>query len=185
MSQPARGCGAPSICLLGLLLVIGRPALTADTSNWSCVRDNVTGLTWEVKTDDGGLRDRYNTYSWYNPDAASNGGSAGTQNGGTCTGGIACDTASYVRAVNAQRLCGASDWRLPSRRELLSIVSNDRLNPAIDLAYFSDSPLHQVYWSASPYANPNYAWYVDFSSGYSFGDGKDAAWSVRLVRGGQ
>ena len=41
------------------------------------MRDNVTGLMWEVKTDDGGLRDKDWTYSWYNPDATTNGGSAG------------------------------------------------------------------------------------------------------------
>jgi len=181
MGQHARGRG--TLCI-GLLLLTVQPGLTASTPNWSCVRDNVTGLTWEVKTDDGGLRDKDNTYSWYNPDAASNGGVAGTQNGGTCNGGIACDTASYVRAVNAQRLCGASDWRLPSRRELLSIVSNDRINPAIDLAYFSNTPTNMSVWSSSPYANtPEYAWRLDFKYVYIGAGYKYDAEAVLLVRG--
>ena len=52
-------------------------ALAASAATWSCVRDNVTGLIWEAKTDDGGLRDKDWTYTWYNPDPATNGGSAG------------------------------------------------------------------------------------------------------------
>ncbi|CAK0762745.1 exported hypothetical protein [Gammaproteobacteria bacterium] len=31
-----------------------------------CVKDNVTGLTWEVKTADGGLHDQDKTYTWDN-----------------------------------------------------------------------------------------------------------------------
>ena len=31
---------------------------------WACVRDNHTGLVWEVKTDDGGIHDKNNTYRW-------------------------------------------------------------------------------------------------------------------------
>lgn len=50
---------------------------------WNCVRDNVTGLIWEVKTDDGALRDKDNTYTWYNIDPATNGGVAGTAGGGS------------------------------------------------------------------------------------------------------
>ena len=34
--------------------------------NWDCVRDNVTGLIWEIKTNDGGLRDWDWTYTWCN-----------------------------------------------------------------------------------------------------------------------
>ncbi len=41
--------------------------------SWSCVKDNVTGLIWEVKTDDSGLQDMGNIYSWYNPDNNANG----------------------------------------------------------------------------------------------------------------
>jgi hypothetical protein len=43
--------------------------LPASATDWSCVRDNVTGLIWEVKTDDGGLRDQDWKYTWYNPDS--------------------------------------------------------------------------------------------------------------------
>ena len=67
----------------------------------SCVHDNNTGLVWEVKTQYGGIRDRYNRYSWYDPNSDTNGGHAGYPDLGACSGGISCDTYSYVQAVNA------------------------------------------------------------------------------------
>ena len=161
----------------------GNP-LAASATSWSCVRDNVTGLTWEVKTDDGGLRDKGWSYTWYNPDATANGGFAGYQNGGSCSGS-ACDTHAFAQAVNSQGLCGARDWRLPSDQELLSIVSNDRTYPAIDTAWFPNAQV-SWFWSSSPGAYYSYsAWLVDFGYGYVFGGGKGGARYVRLVRGGQ
>ncbi len=32
--------------------------LGTNPKNWACTKDNKTGLTWEVKTDDDGLRDK-------------------------------------------------------------------------------------------------------------------------------
>jgi len=173
-------------------------ALPASAPAWSCVRDEVTGLTWEVKTDDSGLRDTDNTYSWYNPDSYTNGGDPGIQNGGSCAGSN-CDTYSYVQAVNAvtQPLCGARDWRMPWREELHSIVDLGRALPAIDTAYFPYQR-NSVVWSGSPYAHQStdacyacYAWGFDFSFGYDDSYGRVVGSSrfsnnqVRLVRGGQ
>ena len=50
----------------------GNPLPAAATS-WSCVRDNVTGLTWEVKTNDGGIHDKDNTYWWGGKTAVGSG----------------------------------------------------------------------------------------------------------------
>lgn len=163
-------------------------ALPASATAWSCVRDNVTGLVWEIKTDDGGLRDRRWTYSWYNPDATRNGGYAGALDRGSCAGGIRCDTLGYTQAVNQAGLCGARDWRLPSRKELKSIVDHSRHDPAIDNGYFSDPDLHGWYWSSSPHPGISlYASGVNFRSaglsGIDFRKYEDH--QVRLVRGGQ
>ncbi|WP_200874647.1 DUF1566 domain-containing protein [Vibrio cholerae] len=153
-------------------------------SQWSCVRDNVSGLIWEVKTSDGGLRDGNHTYSWYNPDSNTNGSNAGTQNVGSCTGSV-CDTHAFVQAVNSQGLCGANDWRMPSRWELMSIVDNGQVNPAIYTAYFPNTP-SVWFWSSSAYAgNSSSAWFVDFGVGYVVNGSKANAGQVRLVRAGQ
>ena len=162
-------------------------ALPASATAWSCVRDNVTGLIWEVKTDDGGLHDKDWNYTWHNPDPATNGGSAGISFGhNNCWNPARCDTHKFTADVNVAGLCGASDWRLPTRDELRSIVDYSRYGPAIDTAWFPDIGQYWGYWSSSPYAfSADFAWYVPFY----YGDGgyypKAGAYHVRLVRGGQ
>ena len=39
--------------------------LPDEATEWAMVRDNVTGLIWEVKTDDSSIHDRDNEYNWY------------------------------------------------------------------------------------------------------------------------
>lgn len=158
--------------------------LPAIASEWDCVKDNVTGLIWEVKTTSG-LRSMNNTYSWYETDSSKNGGNAGTQNGGNCTGS-ACDTTSFVHAVNAQGLCGASDWRIPNVDELLSIIDNGWYNPKIDPTYFPNTPATYAWSSTATAFNSDIAWCVSFF--YLDDDraeSKNYNGHVRLVRGGQ
>ena len=45
-------------------------------SNGECLQDNVTGLTWEVKTDEN-LHNVDDFYAWYEPDTSKNGGDEG------------------------------------------------------------------------------------------------------------
>jgi hypothetical protein len=39
-------------------------ALPFSATEWEMVRDNVTGLIWEIKTDDGTIHDKDNRYRW-------------------------------------------------------------------------------------------------------------------------
>lgn len=149
-----------------------------------CVLDNATSLVWEVREKGRTLRSRNYTYSWFNPDKASNGGDAGQQNGGNCHDKLNCDTAAYVAEVNAMQLCGFADWRLPSRNELLTLVDKRR-RPSIDSVYFPD--VQQVfYWtSTTDSANRALAAIVVFNQGESYSSSKAQAGHVRLVRGGK
>ena len=159
-------------------------ALGSGASDWACTRDNVTGLMWEVKAT-AGLRSQSHSYTWYDSNSASNGGSAGTSSGGSCATSGRCDTEKFVADVNAAGLCGHSDWRLPRYPELLSIVDYGRVNPAIDPTWFPNTPASD-FWSASAYAgNSYYAWYVHFSLGFAGSYVKYDGFQVRLVRAGQ
>lgn len=162
----------------------GNP-LAADASSWHCVLDNTTGLIWEVKTDDDGLRDKDWTYTWYNSTGSNDGGGAGTENGGACVDSSNCDTEKYVVAVNSATLCGSNDWRLPSLEELHSLMDYSTYNPAIDSSYFPNTK-GLSYWSSSPFASDlDSAWRVRFKQGYDGYSYKSAPVYVRLVRGEQ
>ena len=159
--------------------------LAASALNWSCVRDNVTGLIWEVKTTDGGIRDTGNTYTWYNSTGINDGGLAGTDNGGSCTDTDKCDTEKFVDSVNTEGLCGAMDWRLPEKEELRSLVDYGSYLPAIDTDYFPNTQ-PAIYWSITPVSS-NYilAWNTYFNYGDVYYSFKSGASFVRLVRGGK
>ncbi len=130
-----------------------------------CVKDNVTGLIWEQKTDDGGLRDKDNSYTWYNPDPKTNDGNTGVQDGGKCTGSK-CDTQAYIQALNNANYCGYSDWRIPTRSELISIIDYRRFNPAIN-PIFSNTQ-NSNYWANSPnIEGRDNKWYLSFNVGIS------------------
>ena len=160
--------------------------LGSGANDWACTRDNVTGLIWEVKTDDGGLRDKDWTYSWYNPDTSTNGGFEGYPDyGDNCFNKVRCDTHKFVADANAKGLCGASDWRLPNRFELESLTRNDRYIPAIDTSFFPNTTT-TFFWSSAPHAHyTNFAWSLEFEYAHSGYHYKYHALYLRLVRDGQ
>ena len=177
--------------------------LGTNPKDWACTKDNNTGLIWEVKTTDGGLRDSTKTYQWYEPDASKNGGFAGYENGGQ-------NTYAYPPAVNAQGLCGAKDWRLPTIQELGELLvcsdgqyktwnssnnvdknlidctnygSGTLTRPTINTTYFPDIKDNYWFWSSSPGAvNSSGAWVVHFGYGDSSNYSKSYSYNVRLVR---
>jgi hypothetical protein len=165
------------------------------TEPWSCVRDNVTGLIWEVKDPSNGtvgdsLQDADDRYNWYNTDSTTNGGSDGyaDDDGAICYGYNSadsttfCNTQAYRARVNTQGLCGANDWRLPKKEELRSIVHYGRTNPSIDTDYFPNTRSNW-YWSGSPFASySGNSWLVYFSYGYDGYGGRNNGDHVRLVR---
>jgi len=164
--------------------------LPASATNHTCVRDNVTGLIWEVKTNDGTLRDKGWTYTWYDPNAP--GGNPGTASGGVCHDTGRCDTEKYAQDVNATGLCGFQDWRVPAVKELVGIVdySISSPGPAINVGYFPNTP-DGFLWSSSPIASSlDGIWGVVFHSALFdpgvVGGGYGAVHNaVQLVRGGQ
>lgn len=87
-------------------------------------------------------------------------------------------------AAEAVRIGDHTDWRLPTVRELLTLVDYERSNPAIDPVFQCDSAW---YWTCTPAAaSPSdCAWIVSFSYGGSFYHYHGYEARVRAVRAGQ
>ena len=91
--------------------------------------------------------------------------------------------------ANTATRCGfSSGWRLPTRRELLSIVHNGTSNPSIDTVHFPNTIASNLtfYWSNNTFApNPVVVWVVDFFDGSTNAGDNSNNFAVRLVRSGQ
>jgi hypothetical protein len=163
-------------------------ALLDSATSWVMVKDNVTGLVWEMKANKDGVKnyndphDADNTYTWYDSNPATNGGNAGTPGTGT-------DTEDFIKALNDARYGGYSDWRMPTIKELAYIVnySIPYPGPTIDTGYFPNTAA-SWYWSSTTNADYTYyAWRVNFYDGDDGYDDKPKPnnYYVRAVRGGQ
>jgi hypothetical protein len=121
-------------------------------NGWVMTRDNVTGLIWEMKTVDGSIHDKDKTFTWCDKNSATNGGNQGTCGSGT--GSASTDTETFINALNDAHYGGFSDWRLPTIKELSSLVNSSipYPGPTIDAAWFPNT-VSSYYWSCTTYAN--------------------------------
>ena len=110
--------------------------------------------------------------------------------GSTCTG--AASTFTWQNALGAAKshnfanFAGHSDWRLPNKNELASLVEQRCVSPAINSKIFPSTPTGGSFWSSSPYAgHSDGAWGVAFFSGFVGNNSKGGVSQVRLVRAGQ
>ena len=109
-----------------------------------------------------------------------------TWDGTTCSGPAQAYTwQNALQAATGYAFAGYSDWRLPNKNELASIVEEACFNPSINTSAFPNAPASLV-WSSSPSAyGSDAAWSVSFYFGYVLNLNKTLSSHVRLVRGGQ
>ena len=119
------------------------------------VSDNATGLMWQQDTARDG--GNYDAMTWE-------------------------EALAYCEALN---LGGLTDWRLPTIKELRSLVDYGEYNPAINKTFFPNT-VSSYYWSSTTSADRTAsAWSVFFYYGYGSWDYKYSSRYVRAVRGGQ
>src|SRR5690554_3089125 len=101
--------------------------LDYSVEEYACIRDNYTGLIWEVKTNGSKNSDLHSgkaLYVWHNPDPETNGGLEGlpSTNSDSYHCSIEpCNTEKFIEVVNAESYCGKQNWRLPTYSEIASI----------------------------------------------------------------
>jgi hypothetical protein len=107
-------------------------------------------------------------------------------NGKTCSGEAA--TLSWggaLQRASRHAFAGYSDWRLPNKNELETILEESCNMPAINERVFPATPT-EYFWSSSPSAGLSIAaWSINFGYGAANASVKDGLLSVRLVRGGR
>jgi len=156
-------------------------SLPDSESTWIMVKDNASGLVWEIKRNMDGIshydnpNDADNTYTWYDSNPDTNGGQAGVPGNGT-------NTEAFIDAMNRIQFGGFSDWRLPTIKELAYLADTTRTNPSINETYFPNT-VSSWYWSSSTSVNyPYYAWGVGFRYGHDSYNYKYFHGYVRAVR---
>ncbi|MBI5590241.1 MAG: DUF1566 domain-containing protein [Deltaproteobacteria bacterium] len=149
-------------------------ALPDSATSWAMVRDNVTGLIWEMKTNMDGVanyndpHDADNTYAMdedYSP--------------------------NLINVLNSTLFGGYCDWRAPTAQEFNTIINYNISSPGptINSYYFPNTQSSSYYWTRT--FRPCYGacgfYLASFSTGVITGEvfnyGNEL-YHVRAVRGG-
>ncbi len=146
------------------------------------VRDNATGLIWEVKQNFDGMKDYSNPsdadnmYTWYDPDPDTNGGVAGYESEN--------DTQDFLTLLRQKS--GKNDWRLPNVHELMFLLDYKNHVPKMNTDFFPNNNTgYSNYWTATTVvSSTNNAWTVEFNRPNNVAMlYKSNKFAVRAVRG--
>lgn len=123
---------------------------------WLLTRDNFTGLIWETKTS----ANRSIAYAWSEARDA------------------------LAAQANSAGYGGYTDWRLPTIRELASLVHRGHTSASMETFWFPNAR-NTAYWSETgDQENQGNAWKVDHAlGGFAYATPKDWRRHARLVRG--
>ena len=153
--------------------------ISLKSPEWSCVLDEKNSLVWEVKSEVEGIQFSQNTYTWFD-------GETGRDNGTfskNCYWGKNCNTKSFIEDINKAKLCSYSDWRLPTRDELKSIVDYyGDSEILIDFNFFPNTQMDTYWTSNSAKDSPYLAYEIPFFFGGSIVRDKTIDTFIRLVR---
>jgi len=179
-------------------------------TQWDCVHDTANKVFWEVKRNDAKhQRHKGHKYTWFDSSTTAvettdattkktstssfklNGGSDGVEFNTTCKGvgdPAKCNTESFAKSVNNNKLCGFDTWVVPSVDELQKFPLNYAASVLANTDYFPDLETEPTastpFWTRTPSANNplgNYAWNFNFGTGKVSDGLKSSARPVRLM----
>ena len=103
--------------------------------------------------------------------------------GAACTGTATVFTwHEALKTADLEKFAGHTDWRLPNKNELESIVEERCVLPAVNTRVFPATKT-TFYWTSTPYAGLGTgAWSVDFGFAAVTATEKSGKINVRLVR---
>ena len=131
------------------------PRFTVDGANPEAVRDALTGLEWTKNANPNEF-----PAAW-------------------------TEALALIRTWNAEGRFGHDDWRLPNRRELRSLLSFAKTDPALPGGHPFENVFSGWYWTSTTAAvRPAYAWYVHLLGArmfYGRKNGDAMVWPVRGV----
>lgn len=173
--------------------------LPDSSTTFSCVRDNISGLIWEVKQVSNGilpntqLREAQNSYTWF-LNSVNNGGESGVEAAAqtSCPSTVNCGLEQYLTEVNEANYCGGNNWRVPTHSELSSLLSfaQEGSGSVMIADYFPNTATQLIndvvpYWTMQTSVEGGryaFAWAIDMVSGKDIGYPKQNLGYVRLVR---
>lgn len=166
------------IATLSLLATLCPMAVTAAQTCHSYWPRPSTPINRFINNDDGTVTDKVTGLTWKRCSEGLSGNGCEKGTAATFTWEEALKTAA------TSSFAGKNDWRVPTIKELGSIIERQCTMPAINEIVFPATPT-MSFWSSTPYiGNANFAWNVYFPYGISDGNEKNYKFFVRLVRGG-
>lgn len=168
--------------------------LANNANEWACIKDNVTGLIWETKTfnDEAtkkDFRDATWEYTYYDGKRGlgikDTGKGVGRDKEHCGNEQHICSTEQYAVTLNSQNLCGLTNWRLPTRNEMLGVMNLSSKKPEVVLQQgwlfpknISSSKLSFVnFWTSSPALTTGNNFQLGTNFWVAFNDGTFASHS--------
>ncbi|UTV28129.1 DUF1566 domain-containing protein [Photobacterium atrarenae] len=142
----------------------GKP-LAEDSTTWACVKDERTGLIWEVKADDPtSYRDKHRLFAYETETLKPHAEDLALASCQTDGVGV-CTTQEYANKLNTSGYCGKTNWRVPTMNEQFDLL---------DFGETTTDETGNTYGLPVKYFNDQYIGHPDLAYGYY--------WSSTLLR---
>lgn len=100
-----------------------------------------------------------------------------------CNNATAISWAAAITYCNGLTFAGFSDWRLPNRFELASLIIHDRYDPVLDTDYFFNiTTIYTLWTSTTIFISTDLAYDISFAYGKVDYSDKSVIRRIQAVR---